>query len=204
MRSAVLSLSRTAIPARGIKRLRGVRHSCQLAKTRLGYQPVYGTAASMAAFRQWYRIHHGMDTDFCVAALKEALDRYGKPEIFNTDQGVQFTSGDFLAELQTHGVGISMDGKGRYLDNIFIERLWRSLKYEEIFLKAYGSVAEARCGIAAWLGFYNDDRPHQALDYLTPFEVHSGAPACGYVDNARKSVDHIPTGTAAARKGLYE
>ena len=79
-----------------------------------------------------WRVSIGMDTEFCVEALKEALDKHGKPEIFNTDQGVQFTSADFLAELQTQGVGISMDGKGRYLDNIFIERLWRSLKYEEV------------------------------------------------------------------------
>ena len=151
-----------------------------------------------------WRVSIGMDMEFCVEALQDALAKHGKPAIFNTDQGVQFTSGDFLAELQTQGVGISMDGKGRYLDNIFIERLWRSLKYEEVFLKAYDSVAEARRGIGAWLGFYNDERPHQALDYLTPFEVHSGMPSCGYVDNARKSVDHIPTGTTTARKGLHE
>ena len=100
----------------------------------------------------------------------------------NTDQGVQFTSAGFLDELETAGVRISMDGKGRYLDNIFIERLWRSLKYEDIFLKAYGSPAEARCGIGAWLRFYNDDRPHQAHGYRTPREVFTGA-AYGYVDN---------------------
>ena len=145
-----------------------------------------------------------MDTAFCVQALKEALSKHGTPEIFNTDQGVQFTSGDFLAELQTQGVKISMDGKGRYLDNIFIERLWRSLKYEEVFLKAYGSVAEARRGIGAWLAFYNGERPHQTFNYSTPFEVYTGASACGYVDNARKGVDHIPTGTTTARKGLHE
>ena len=145
-----------------------------------------------------------MDTEFCVQALKEALSKHGTPEIFNTDQGVQFTSGDFLAELQTQGVKISMDGKGRYLDNIFIERLWRSLKYEEVFLKAYGSVAEARRGIGAWLAFYNGERPHQTFNYSTPFEVYTGASACGYVDNARKGVDHIPTGTTTARKGLHE
>ena len=84
-----------------------------------------------------------------------------------------------------------MDGKGRYLDNIFIERLWRSLKYEEVFLKAYDSVAEARRGIGSWLSFYNEERPHQAMEYRTPFEVHSGMPSCGYVDNARKGTVRI-------------
>ena len=110
-----------------------------------------------------WRVSLGMDMAFCVEALKEAMAKHGRPEIFNTDQGVQFTSGDLLDKLQTQGVGISMDGKGRYLDNIFIERLWRSLKYEEVFLKAYDLVAEARRGIGAWLAFYNDERPHQGF-----------------------------------------
>jgi putative transposase len=99
----------------------------------------------------------------------------------NTDQGVQFTSGDFLAGLEAQAVRISMDGKGRYLDNIFIERLWRSLKYEEIFLKAYGSPTEARSGIGAWLTFYNDERPHQTHGYRTPREVFTDV-TDGYVD----------------------
>lgn len=101
----------------------------------------------------------------------------------NTDQGVQFTSADFLAGLEAKDVRISMDGKGRYLDNIFIERLWRSLKYEEVFLKAYASPAEARGGIGAWLAFYNDERPHQTHEYRTPREVFTGAVAHGHVDN---------------------
>ena len=88
-----------------------------------------------------------METDFCVAALREAMERYGQPEIFNTDQGAQFTSADFVGELAGRKVRISMDGRGRYLDNIFIERLWRSLKYEEVFIKAYGAVTEARGSI---------------------------------------------------------
>jgi putative transposase len=129
-----------------------------------------------------WRVSITMDSDFCVAALREAMEQHGRPEIFNTDQGVQFTSADFLAELEAQAVRISMDGKGRYLDNIFIERLWRSLKYEDIFLKAYGSPAEARCGIGAWLRFYNDDRPHQAHGYRTPREVFTGV-THGYVDN---------------------
>ncbi len=152
-----------------------------------------------------WRLSTGMETGFCVEALQEALDRFGAPEIFNTDQGVQFTSADFIDELAGRGVRISMDGKGRYLDNIFIERLWRSLKYEEVFIKAYGSVGEARGSIGTWLNFYNDERLHQALGYKTPREIFTAAPAYGYVDNAATilaqlpgqqcGVDHIPTGT---------
>ena len=128
-----------------------------------------------------------LETDFCVEALQDAKNRHGQPEIFNTDQGVQFTSAAFLGELETLGVRISMDGKGRFLDNIFIERLWRSLKYEEVFIKAYGSVPEARIGIGEWLTFYNDERPHQALDYRTPTAVFHTA-ACNHVDNASTSL----------------
>jgi len=135
-----------------------------------------------------WRISIGLETDFCVEALREAMARYGQPEVFNTDQGVQFTSAAFLEELETRGVQISMDGKGRFLDNIFIERLWRSLKYEEVFLRAYESVAEARRGIGAWFAFYNDERPHQALDYRTPHEVFAGVVACGHVDKASASL----------------
>src|ERR1700681_2093753 len=144
-----------------------------------------------------------MDTSFCVEALQEALERYGEPDIFNTDQGAQFTSTDFLAELEGRGIRISMDGKGRYLDNIFIERLWRSLKYEEVFIKAYGSVAEARRSIGGWLAFYNDERPHQALSYSTPREVF-GAATCVYVGNASASLrcaPALPTYTQAQQQG---
>ena len=130
-----------------------------------------------------WRLSISLDTLFCVEALQEALARHGQPEIFNTDQGVQFTSGVFLAALESRGVRVSMDGRGRYLDNIFIERLWRSLKYEEVFLKAYDTVAEARQGIGGWLLFYNDARPHQALGYRTPREVFEAA-ACAHVGNA--------------------
>ena len=112
-----------------------------------------------------------MEAEFCVQALTEALERYGKPEIFNTDQGAQFTGDEFVGTLQKHGIQISVDGRGRYLDNIFIERLWRSLKYEEIFIHAYITVAEARGGIGKWVLFYNDERLHQALGYRTPREI---------------------------------
>jgi len=118
-----------------------------------------------------WKLSNTMDTGFCVAALEEALSR-GRPEIFNTDQGSQFTSEAFTQTLQERGIRVSMDGKGRYLDNIFVERLWRSIKYEEVYLKAYQSVAEARAGINAYLEFYNRQRPHQALGYRTPAEMY--------------------------------
>ena len=118
-----------------------------------------------------WKLSNTMDTDFCVAALEEALGK-GRPEIFNTDQGAQFTSEAFTGLLQEQGIQVSMDGKGRYQDNIFVERLWRSVKYEEVYLKAYQTVAEARTGINVYLEFYNQQRPHQALDYRTPAEVY--------------------------------
>ena len=115
-----------------------------------------------------------MDVDFCVEALEEALSK-GKPEIFNTDQGSQFTSEAFTGMLREQGIQVSMDGKGRYLDNIFVERLWRSVKYEEVYLKAYQTGSEARKGIGAYLDFYNWERPHQALRYRTPGEMFQEA-----------------------------
>jgi putative transposase len=150
-----------------------------------------------------WRLSNTMDKSFCVEALQEALDTYGKPEIFNTDQGVQFTCEAFIKTLSAQGIRISMDGKGRCLDNIFCERLWRSLKYEEVYLKAYETGAEARLGISAWITFYNTERPHQSLDNLTPQEfLTTRKEACGYGDNARKGVDHISTArpTTTARK----
>jgi putative transposase len=140
-----------------------------------------------------WRLSNTMDKTFCVEALQEAFEHYGKPEIFNTDQGVQFTCEAFISTLSDQGIRISMDGKGRCLDNIFCERLWRSLKYEEVYLKAYATVAEARAGIAAWFKFYNDERPHQALDYLTPRQFFAAIRTCAYVDNASA----LPTSTQA-------
>jgi len=134
-----------------------------------------------------WRVSITLATDFCVAALGEAMTRYGQPEIFNTDQGVQFPSAAFVDGLARRGVRISMDGKGRFLDTLFIERLWRSLKYEAVLITAYGSVAEARLGIGGWLRFYNDDRPHQALGDRTPWAVFEDA-ACEHVDNASASL----------------
>jgi putative transposase len=118
-----------------------------------------------------WRLSNTMDTSFCIAALDEALARYGTPKIFNTDQGSQFTSEAFTGRLATAGVAISMDGRGRFLDNIFIERLWRSIKYEEVHLKAYADGREARTGIGFWMTFYNDRRPHQAMNNQMPMAV---------------------------------
>jgi putative transposase len=118
-----------------------------------------------------WRLSNTMDVSFCVGALEEALTRFGKPDIFNTDQGSQFTSVAFTGTLARAGVRISMDGRGRWLDNVFIERLWRSLKYEDIYLKGYADGREARTGIGTWFAFYNARRPHQALGNRTPMQV---------------------------------
>jgi putative transposase len=162
------------------------------------YIPMARGFVYLVAVMDWFsrrvlawRLSITMEADFCVEAVQEAMAKYGRPEIFNTDQGVQFTSAAFLDQLEAAGVRISMDGKGRFLDNIFIERLWRSLKYEEVLIKAYGSVLEARRGIGGWLCFYNDERPHQALGYRTPRAVFEGE-ACGHVDNPSASLRSAP------------
>jgi putative transposase len=134
-----------------------------------------------------WRLSNTMDTSFCLAALDEALVRYGKPKIFNTDQGAQFTSAAFTGKLEAAGVAISMDGRGRFMDNIFIERLWRSIKYEEIHLKAYADGREARAGIGKWVSFYNFRRPHQAMNNQMPMAVwRAGVDA---IEAAAKTVD---------------
>ena len=118
-----------------------------------------------------WRLSNTMDTSFCVSALEEAMARFGRPEIFNTDQGSQFTSTAFTGTLAATGVRISMDGRGRWMDNVFIERLWRSLKYEDVYLKGYSDGHEAKAGIARWIEFYNFQRPHQALENRAPMAV---------------------------------
>ena len=118
-----------------------------------------------------WRLSNTIDSGFCVEALEEALLRHGMPRIFNTDQGSQFTSTAFTGKLAAAGVEISMDGRGRFMDNIFIERLWRSLKYEEVYLKDYESVTEARAGIERYFRFYNQQRLHQSLQYRTPAAI---------------------------------
>ena len=120
-----------------------------------------------------WRLSNTMEADFCVAALNDAMDVHGRPEIFNTDQGSQFTSHAFTGALADAGIRISMDGRGRWMDNVFIERLWRSLKYECVFLNAFETGAEARTGIGRWIDFYNQRRPHSALGDRTPDEAYA-------------------------------
>lgn len=134
----------------------------------------------LVAIMDWYsrkvlawRLSNTLEADFCVAALKEALAKYGPPEIFNTDQGSQFTSSDWIDELNKAKVKISMDGKGRWIDNRMIERLWRSLKYECVYLRAFETGSQARDGIGKWLAYYNAERPHSTHGILTPDEVHA-------------------------------
>ncbi len=119
-----------------------------------------------------HRVSISLTVDFCVEALEEAIARYGTPEIFNTDQGSQFTDEDFTTPLLNKGVRVSMDGKGRWVDNVFVERLWRSVKYEDVYLRAYATPREARNGLARYFRFYNERRPHQHLAYRTPDEMY--------------------------------
>jgi putative transposase len=150
----------------------------QVWSTDITYVRMAGGFVYLVAVMDWYSryvlswaLSVTMEIDFCLAALKQALRR-GRPEIFNTDQGSQFTSPKFTGELETRGIAINMDGRGRCFDNIFIERLWRSLKYEEIYVREYALVPEARGGIGKWFQFYNHDRPHQSLEYRTPAECY--------------------------------
>jgi putative transposase len=126
-----------------------------------------------------WRLSNTMDVDFCIAALEEALARFGRPEIFNTDQGSQFTSPRFTEVLTGAGVRISMDGRGRWLDNVFIERLWRSLKYECVYLHAFETGSELRAGLQSWIRYYNGCRPHSSLGGLTPDEAYAAIGAGG-------------------------
>ncbi len=119
-----------------------------------------------------WRLSNTLDTSFCMEALEEALSLHDTPQIFNTDQGSQFTSDDFTNILKERGIKISMDGQGRWMDNVFIERLWKSVKYEDTYLKAYNSIAEVRKGLSAWFDRYNRQRRHQGLDDRTPDEVY--------------------------------
>ena len=145
------------------------------------YLPMARGFLYLVVIMDWYsryvvawRLSNTLEADFCVDALTEALQP-GGPEVFNTDQGSQFTSQEFTRILQDHEVKITMDGKGRYADNIFVERLWRTVKYEEVYLKAYADATEARRELGAYFRFYNGQRPHQALGYRTPREVFQEA-----------------------------
>ena len=147
----------------------------QVWATDITYIPMRRGFVYLVAVIDWYsrrvlswRLSNTLTTDFCLEALGEAIARFGKPEIFNTDQGSQFTSSDFTDRLTNNGIKISMDGKGCWRDNVFVERLWKSVKYEEVYLKAYDTVAAARLSIGMYLSFYNARRPHQSLDGKTP------------------------------------
>jgi putative transposase len=175
---------RTSKPAPGHKvfpyLLRGmaIERPNQVWAADITYVPIGRGFLYLVAVIDWasravlaWRLSNTMDVSFCVGALEEALARFGKPEIFNTDQGSQFTSAAFTGTLAAAGVRISMDGRGRWMDNVFIERLWRSLKHEDIYLKGYADGREAGAGIGAWIAFYNARRPHQALANRTPMAV---------------------------------
>lgn len=145
----------------------------------ISYIPMAKGFVYLAAVIDWYtrrvlawRVSITMETAFCVEALEEALEKHGAPAIFNTDQGSQFTAEAFTGVLKECGISISMDGKGAWRDNVFVERLWRTVKYEEVYLKAYASVAEARESLARYFTFYNTRRPHQALDGMTPDQAY--------------------------------
>ena len=143
------------------------------------YIPMARGFVYLAVVLDWYtrrvlswKVSITMDVHFCLEAVEEAILRYGTPEIMNTDQGSQFTSQAFTGFLKEHGIKISMDGKGSWRDNVFIERLWRSVKYEDIYLRAYGSVSEIKAGLSRYFNFYNNRRPHSSLDGQTPDQVY--------------------------------
>ena len=162
--------------------------------------------AYLVAVIDWYsrkvlswRLSNSLDASFCIDCLEDALSMYGKPEIFNSDQGVQFTSQAFTAVLQRECVKISMDGRGRALDNIFVERLWRSVKYEDVYLKGYATMSELLLGLTQYFAFYNGERPHQALDYRTPDKVYAEASGGGakIVDKYGRQQDAVADSGAA-------
>jgi putative transposase len=150
----------------------------QVWSTDITYIPMAGGFLYLVAVMDWFSrfvlswaLSLTMELDFCLEALRRALRR-GRPEIFNSDQGSQFTSEKFTGVLEGRGIAVSMDGRGRCLDNIFIERLWRSLKYEEVYLRDYPLVSDAHAGIGNWFRFYNHERPHQSLGYRTPADLY--------------------------------
>lgn len=161
--------------------------------TDITYIPIKRGFLYLVAIMDWHsrkvlswRLSNTMDAPFCVEALEEALTLYGVPEIFNTDQGSQFTSCAFTSVLKAHEISISMDGKGRWMDNVFIERLWRSLKYECVYLNAFENGSQARIQIGAWLKHYNQTRPHSTFDGQTPDEVYNLSHLQGPTSEAKK------------------
>jgi len=151
----------------------------QVWATDVTYIPMARGFIYLVAIMDWYsrrvlawRVSNTLDTSLCIEALEEAIERHGAPDIFNTDQGSQFTSEAFTGVLKQHDIRISMDGKGRWVDNVFVERLWRSVKYEEVYLKAYDSIGEARESLDRYFTFYNSERRHQSLNRQTPYSVY--------------------------------
>jgi len=162
--------------------LRGVKvgRRDQVWSTDITYVPMPSGFMYLAAVIDWFsryvigwRLSNTLDGSFCLEMLEEAL-RMGKPEVFNTDQGAQFTAAAFTGRLESAGVAVSMDGRGRALDNVFVERLWRSVKYEDIYIQGYDTVPGLHRGLARYFAFYNDERPHQSLGYRTPAAVYRG------------------------------
>ena len=181
---AIYRRPRTSPPGKGNKiypyLLKGLKidRPNQVWAADITYIPMQKGFLYLVVIMDWYsryvlawRLSNTLESDFCVEALKEALKK-GCPEIFNTDQGSQFTSQEFVSILESQGIKISMDGSGRYADNLFIERLWRTLKYEEVYLKAYQDASAARAELAKYIRFYNAERPHQSLGYKTPAEEY--------------------------------
>jgi putative transposase len=187
-----------------------IDHANQVWCADITYIPMAQGFVYLVAIMDWFsrrvlawRVSITMDAEFCVEALLEALDLYGTPEIFNTDQGAQFTGSQFVGTLLAHDIQVSMDGRGRFLDNIFIERLWRSLKYEEVYIHAYALVLEARRGMGAWFAFYNTERKHETFGYKTPAEVYAASRAL-WICAQRKGVAHIPTGPTAEKDSILD
>ena len=186
---AIYRKPNTSKPAQGHKiypyLLRNVvvSRANQVWSTDISYIPMKRGFVYLIAVIDWFsrrvlswKLSITMDVSFCLEALDEALKKYGKPEIFNTDQGSQFTSIDFTGRLKKEGIAISMDGKGRWCDNVFVERFWRSIKYEEVYLHAYDSVSEARSRIGQYIQFFNSRRPHSSLQAQTPDQVYFNRP----------------------------
>lgn len=204
---AVYRRPRTSTPAPGHRVYPYLLREMQITRPNqawaadITYIPMERGFMYLVAIMDWYsryvlawRLSNSLDADFCIDALEEAF-RKGRPDIFNTDQGSQFTDEGFIGLLERHGVRVSMDGKGRYTDNLFVERLWRTVKYEEVYLKAYKDGRDARTGIREYFNFYNTERPHQALGYRTPAEVFASVPVqtnhAGVIESMRTADSHL-------------
>ncbi len=204
--SAIFPQKKTSLPGVGHRvypyLLRGltVDRANQVWCSDITYIPLRYGFMYLVAVLDWHsrfvlswRLSNTLDTEFCVAALDDALATYGRPDIFNTDQGAQFTSHDFTSRLLEEQIAISMDGRGRALDNVFIERLWRSVKYENIYLKEYESGADLYCGLEWYFDFYDHRRKHQALDYRTPHEVFTASLRTTHGRQTQRSKPPRPT-----------